>query len=284
MFGPRNRPTSNHSRPPVARPPAGSSSRRVEPPPGPPEPRRGHQELQARDLAARLDHAGQLAERGLRVEHVPEQVGKGQRVEGGVGERQLLGAPGRQPDAVAQPRVRDVALALSQHLLGEIDPDHTRPGPCRDLERDAGRPRRDVKHGLARGRRYPADHGTAPAAVLPEREDLGQLVVPLRKRSEQVLREAVALGGGGVLWAAGSGTTSPQCWPGGDPRNPRASARGSRNFTVRLCCRCCEALSPKSRSLNRPRGQAQEAGCRGTAARRQPGRAGWPEAAALTIL
>ena len=69
-----------------------------------------------------------------------------------------------------------------------------------------------------------------------------------------MLREAIALGGGGSALGGGKrhGVSSVLA-RGTTPRNPRMSARVA-NFTVRLCCRCCEALSPKSRSPKRPRG------------------------------
>ena len=68
---------------------------------------------------------------------------------------------------VAAPR-RRLEVALPEHLLGQVHPDHagTRPG---QPQRDAGGARRDVEHRLAGSRLDPADHGAAPAAVLPER-------------------------------------------------------------------------------------------------------------------
>ena len=75
---------------------------RVQPPPSPPEPARGHVELEAGDGAPGLHHPGQLAERRRRVGHVAQEVGERQGVEGPVGEGQPLGLPGDELDAVSR--------------------------------------------------------------------------------------------------------------------------------------------------------------------------------------
>ena len=203
MFGPRNWPTRSQGRPPSSSPPAGRMSLCVQHPRGPPEGRRGDAELQARHGPARLDHPGQLGQRGLRVLDVAQQIGEGQRVEAAVRKGQPLRLAGDQPDPAAQAGARHVGLALPQHVLGEVDADHAGAGPRRQLDSDPGRPRRHVQNERAaarpcrrrartcRGGGDPVDHRAPPAAVLAHRQDLGQPVVAPRERREQPLREAV---------------------------------------------------------------------------------------------
>ncbi len=66
---------------------------RVEPPHDPPEGVRRKEELEAGHCGTGLDDPRQLAKGRLRIIDVAQKVGEGQRVEGLVRERQLLGSP-----------------------------------------------------------------------------------------------------------------------------------------------------------------------------------------------
>jgi hypothetical protein len=113
-------------------------------------------------------HARQLAQRLLGIGHVAQQVGERQRVEGGIGEGQLFGPADDQSDAVGPAGRRDVALALPQHLFGQVHSDDARRGTRRELQRHARGSRRHVQNRTRPGRDDLVDHGPPPARVLPE--------------------------------------------------------------------------------------------------------------------
>ena len=92
----------------------------------------------------------------------------------------LLGPAGHQLDPVGHARLGDVALALAQHVEGEVDPDHPGRAPVGQLEGDPGRARGHVEHATGAVGDDVVDHGPPPAAVLTHRQELGQAVVALR--------------------------------------------------------------------------------------------------------
>jgi len=89
-----------------------------------PETARRGEELEAGHGSAGLHHPSQLTERGLGIIDVTQQVRKGQRVEGAIGEGQLLGPAGNELDPTAHGGIGDVAVALSQHRLRQIHTDN----------------------------------------------------------------------------------------------------------------------------------------------------------------
>src|SRR4029453_8719333 len=122
-------------------------------------------ELEAGDGAARADHADQLGDGGGRVGHVAQQVGEGQRVEGGVGEREPLGLPADQRDPLVQTVVQDRGPTTAQHRLGDVDPGDMCARPAGELEGDAGRAGGHVEHCGGVALDDAVDHGPAPAPV-----------------------------------------------------------------------------------------------------------------------
>src|SRR5580693_6220294 len=173
MFGPRKRPTRSHSRPPSSSPPAGSATLVYAHQAGP--------------------HTVPLGQRGLRVPHVPQQVGERQRVEAGIGKRQLLGLPHDQPDAAVTARRRHSPAPLPQHRLGQVHRHHPPRAPRGQLQRHPRRPRRHVEHHPV-GRQHPPDHRRPPPPVLPEGQQLREPVIPIRQPLKQVAREPIRTG------------------------------------------------------------------------------------------
>ncbi len=173
-------------------------------------------ELQAGQRPSRLHHPHQLAEGGGRVGHVAEQVGEGEGVEGGIGEGQVLGPSEDQVDATTARMAGQVGPGRLQHLGCDIDTGHPRRRAGGQLQGDPARAGGDVEHpggarpsgntgttanaghagqggqgGHAGSAGQGGHHGPAPAAVLAERQHLGQAVVPGRKAIEQLAGEAV---------------------------------------------------------------------------------------------
>ncbi len=83
-----------------------------------------------------------------------------------------------------------LALRGVQHLRGDVDPGDACPGAGGQLQGDAARAGGDVEHAR-RPDGNGVHHGLAPAAVLAERQHLGQAVVPRRKAVEELAGEAV---------------------------------------------------------------------------------------------
>ena len=77
-------------------------------------------------------------------------------------------------------------------------PTTSRRAPLGELEGDAGGARGHVEHAAGPRRDDVVDHGPAPAAVLPHRQDLGQAVVAIGQRLEESLGEPVAIDTNGV--------------------------------------------------------------------------------------
>jgi hypothetical protein len=88
-------------------------------------------------------------------------------------------------------------LALGQHLLGQVHTDDLRAGPGGELDCHPGGAGGHIEDQLAGAGHDVVDHLLAPAAVLAEREQLGQAVIPGGERGEQSLREAIAAHDGG---------------------------------------------------------------------------------------
>ena len=152
------------------------------------------------------------------------------------------------------PASGDVALALLQHLLGQVHADHAGPGPRRELERDAGRPRGDIEHHLARrpglsGRPWPAASGRSARtrASRPAGRTAAGAGRTGAARSDCARRRR-GLGGG-----KRHGVSS--CCPGrpGTPGVP-----GLAEFHRTPLLPCCEARDP-GQSPNRPRGRPRPA-------------------------
>jgi hypothetical protein len=70
--------------------------------------------------------------------------------------------------------------------------DHIGAGPGRHGQGDARRAGRDVKDAVRAGGRRVTDHRAAPAAILAERQEVGEPVVASRKTGEHAARHRVA--------------------------------------------------------------------------------------------
>src|SRR5215472_10423027 len=159
MLGPRNRPTSYHSRPPVSRPPIGSTSQVYS----------RHQKRQNAEGGTRNSRLATVPP-GLTTLASSASVACG----------------------------RDVTRALPEHLLGQVEPDNPGAGTGRELQRYTGRSRCYVEHyrGLQAGlpaRRDAVHHRATPPAVLAEGQQLREPVVAPAKGREQLLSKVIAL-------------------------------------------------------------------------------------------
>ncbi len=199
--------------PPPQRPTGGGQDQaRVQGPQGAPGQVAGRVELEAGDGPSGLYDPHQLAQGGGRVGYVTEQVGEGESVEGGIGEGQVLGPPQDQVDPPARWAAAQVGLGGLQHLRGDVDPGHLRPGTSGQLQGDPARPGSDVEHPARRhwgrrhrgrrhrGRRHRGDghghghgidHRPPPPSVLAEGQHLSQVVVTGGEPIEELAGEAV---------------------------------------------------------------------------------------------
>ena len=132
----------------------------------------GYAELDHPDPAARLDHAGELAHRRRAVVDVAQQIGERQRVELGVGERQLLGLAADEPHPTGergvggQPRSR-----TGEHVLALVEADDLAAAAVGQREGDQPGPGGDVEHALpGTCGSIGVDQRPAPARVLAEAE------------------------------------------------------------------------------------------------------------------
>ncbi len=153
-------------------------------------------ELEVGHYPAGADHPGQLPQGGGRVRHVAQQVGEGEGVERGVGERQLLPPADEQRNAPGLAVVGHTGHPGPQHLAAQVDPGDLGAGAGRDLACHPGRAGRHVEHRSRIGGGDRVDHRPAPPTVLAEREDFGQPVVAVGQPREQLAGELVGLAAG----------------------------------------------------------------------------------------
>jgi hypothetical protein len=138
-------------------------------------------------------HHRQNGQGGLGIGHVAQEVGEGEGVEGPVGERELLGPAGHEPDPVGETAPLHVRPSLEEHLRGQVDADHLGGRPVGELEGDTGRPGGHVQHPVRPLGDDVPHHRPPPPAVLAEGQQGGEPVVALRKRGEQALGEPVGV-------------------------------------------------------------------------------------------
>ncbi len=171
----------------------------VEPPRRPPEGPGRDQEVQAGHGPARADDPGQFPQRVRRIVDVAQQVREGQGVEAGVRERQLFGPAGGQRYALGQPECGEPAPPPLEHAQSEVGADHRARRPGRQLHRHSGGTRGHIQDPRRGGGHDLIDHGASPPAVLTQRQDFGEQVVPLGQWREQLLGDAVPVSGDGHL-------------------------------------------------------------------------------------
>src|SRR5262245_16025009 len=110
------------SRPGEIRTPAERARHRREPMlEGTPQARLGADAADQHDLAARLEHAGEFIERGLRVRHRGNDILRHDDIERVVRESEPFGIHDRERLDVAQAELGDPLLRLAQHWIGQID-------------------------------------------------------------------------------------------------------------------------------------------------------------------
>ena len=116
------------------------------------------------DHPARPDDPGQLGQRRRRVVDVTEQVRERQRVEARLGEGQLLGAAGLEPNRASRgrPARRGRCLRPASPGSGRFPRQSSRSAG--ELDGDGGRARCDVQNGVAWSPLRPARRGSAASA------------------------------------------------------------------------------------------------------------------------
>src|SRR5947199_313542 len=142
--------------------PAGTYGADVSSPEWPPEPGRDG-ELEARDHAARADDAGELTEGRRRVVDITKEVREGERVEGGVVEREVFGARLDELDVRGQTLARN-----REHLRALVDTNDGAALLAEQLLCDRARTGGDVQHFFAGACLDSRDEESPPAGVLSE--------------------------------------------------------------------------------------------------------------------
>ena len=171
-------------------------------------------------------------------------------------------APGHQLDPTVQAGPGHVPPALGEHADGEVDADDVCRCARRQLERHTRRARCHIEDATWGRRHDPIDHGPAPATVLRHGEDLGQAVVALGERGEQILGESIPIVND-VRQCAPSGGGRPHCRPG--PSGRRVGRR-QRSAWPNRAHRCAdsgpapcgfrsESYQIRYHSKNNPRGR-----------------------------
>ncbi len=203
--GPRKRPTRHHSRPPSAKPAAGSSARVYSHHSGRQSGGSGRPNSSEATRPPGLTTRASSRERRRRVLDVAEQVGEGQMVELAVAERQRLRLTPHQLDARRKSRIAlEPPPCPGEHVGALVESDDAAAVGANERLGHEARAGRDVEDAIALGGADGRHHRPPPARVLAEAEERPEGVVARGQPREELERLLLATRSG---WHAGDDET-----------------------------------------------------------------------------